>query len=279
MEYQRVQTGATKFWTPLRQAGQYHDEETDLNENWNRYYLDWVGRYAESDPVLVSPAAFASRAAAGHSPDIYGYAGNNPTNRADPDGREDSLESFARAVTACQNGNFYACQAEYRDQAIAENSVPMAETIAGVSFGGFTVVMTAGAAVGAITDAILGSATAVAPVVTAVTAATTAVETPQGQAVVEEASEAVDVFVVETGQVGVKFGEHMDESSVGFRNFTEYRELIRSIVADPTSARLDFMYSSPNYAGETWFIRNGVLLRFDAANQFLSMYPLQNGGN
>lgn len=32
------QAGVYEFWTPLRLPGQYFDPETELHENWNRYY-------------------------------------------------------------------------------------------------------------------------------------------------------------------------------------------------------------------------------------------------
>ncbi|MCY1019868.1 RHS repeat-associated core domain-containing protein [Pyxidicoccus sp. MSG2] len=78
-EYQRYQTGAQPFWTPLRLPGQYHDEETDLFENWNRYYDASAGRYLQPEPLL-STGAFVRPA--------YAYAGNNPLHYADPDGRD-----------------------------------------------------------------------------------------------------------------------------------------------------------------------------------------------
>ena len=54
-EYQRYQTGAQPFWTPLRFPGQYHDAETDLFENWNRYYDPSIGRYLQPEPMLQNP--------------------------------------------------------------------------------------------------------------------------------------------------------------------------------------------------------------------------------
>ena len=89
-EYQRFQLGAQPFWTPLRLPGQYHDEETDLFENWNRYYSPASGRYLQPEPLaLSSPANLPS----------YAYALNNPLAFSDPDGR--------RFVTNDPNMNYY----------------------------------------------------------------------------------------------------------------------------------------------------------------------------
>ncbi|HEY0880125.1 MAG TPA: RHS repeat-associated core domain-containing protein, partial [Archangium sp.] len=42
-------------WTPLRYPGQYFDAETELHENWNRYYDPSIGRYLSPDPILEGP--------------------------------------------------------------------------------------------------------------------------------------------------------------------------------------------------------------------------------
>ncbi|WP_395831305.1 RHS repeat-associated core domain-containing protein [Archangium violaceum] len=76
-EYQRYQTGAQPFWTPLRFPGQYYDAETDLFENWNRYYDPTIGRYLQSEPLLSEVAS---------SLPAYSYALNNPMIMGDLDG-------------------------------------------------------------------------------------------------------------------------------------------------------------------------------------------------
>jgi RHS repeat-associated protein len=78
-EYRRFQTGAQPFWTPLRLPGQYHDTESDLFENWNRYYDPSIGRYLQPEPLASKAPMMAAEA-------IYGYAGNNPAGSTDPDG-------------------------------------------------------------------------------------------------------------------------------------------------------------------------------------------------
>ncbi len=55
-EYRRYQSGvANPFFPNLRFPGQYHDVESDLFENWNRYYDAFSGRYIQPEPLLNSP--------------------------------------------------------------------------------------------------------------------------------------------------------------------------------------------------------------------------------
>ncbi|GLZ29287.1 hypothetical protein Lesp02_14770 [Lentzea sp. NBRC 105346] len=58
--------------TPLRFPGQYHDDETGLYYNLNRYYDPLVGRYVSHDPLGLAPSANARA-----------YVGN-PTAATDP---------------------------------------------------------------------------------------------------------------------------------------------------------------------------------------------------
>ncbi|WP_338269872.1 RHS repeat-associated core domain-containing protein, partial [Corallococcus caeni] len=79
-EYRRFQTGAAPFWTPLRFPGQYHDAETDLFENWNRFYDPSIGRYLQSEVLAPKSPLMAKQ-----SP--YGYAEQNPGNKTDTTGQ------------------------------------------------------------------------------------------------------------------------------------------------------------------------------------------------
>ncbi|WP_375759057.1 RHS repeat-associated core domain-containing protein [Corallococcus exercitus] len=90
-EYRRFQTGAAPFWTPLRFPGQYHDAETDLFENWNRYYDPSIGRYLQPEPLLLDPQSILVYAAEGRSLAPYAYALNNPTGFVDPTGKNPGI--------------------------------------------------------------------------------------------------------------------------------------------------------------------------------------------
>ena len=85
-EYQRAQTGVTPFWTPLRFPGQYFDAETELVQNWYRFYDQKTGRYLEPEPMWRSPAAGAMVASGRSTLPAYAYAAGNPVGKVDPDG-------------------------------------------------------------------------------------------------------------------------------------------------------------------------------------------------
>jgi RHS repeat-associated protein len=87
-EYQRYQAGSQPFWTPLRFPGQYRDTETDLFENWNRYYDPSIGRYLQPEPMHQGPNWLLGVSRKGFSPPVYSYAGGNPLARIDSDGRD-----------------------------------------------------------------------------------------------------------------------------------------------------------------------------------------------
>jgi RHS repeat-associated protein len=85
-EFRRFQTSANPFWSPLRFPGQYFDSETDLFENWNRYYDSAAGRYLQPEPMLQDPKWVADKAKEGMSTPAYSYANNNPLHFIDPAG-------------------------------------------------------------------------------------------------------------------------------------------------------------------------------------------------
>ncbi|RKT84500.1 RHS repeat-associated core domain-containing protein [Saccharopolyspora antimicrobica] len=67
-----LRTAPGHAYTPLRFPGQYHDHETGLHYNLNRYYDPTTGRYTSHDPLGLAP-----------SPNPHAYA-PNPTGWIDP---------------------------------------------------------------------------------------------------------------------------------------------------------------------------------------------------
>jgi RHS repeat-associated protein len=85
-EYRKYQLGSTPTWLPIRFPGQYYDSETDLFQNWNRFYNAEVGRYLEPEIMWLYPEQLLPVARNGRAIPVYGYAGNNPIGNVDPDG-------------------------------------------------------------------------------------------------------------------------------------------------------------------------------------------------
>ncbi|MFY1825896.1 RHS repeat-associated core domain-containing protein, partial [Myxococcus fulvus] len=85
-EYRRFQTGATPAWTPLRHPGQYFDVESDLFENWNRFYDPIIGKYLQPELLLQAPVWVKEQAKSGMNSPAYVYAANNPLHFTDPTG-------------------------------------------------------------------------------------------------------------------------------------------------------------------------------------------------
>jgi RHS repeat-associated protein len=100
-EYQRYQVGTLPYWTPLRFPGQYHDAETDLFENWNRYYDPSVGRYLQPEPLAVNPSSFSSNAEVGLGLPVYAYTYNNSLNYVDPTGLQGTAAACRRHPWLC----------------------------------------------------------------------------------------------------------------------------------------------------------------------------------
>ncbi len=84
-EYDRRNSGA-RYVPPLRFPGQYYDEETDLHENWNRFYDPATGGYTTTESFLQSPRCLRRMARNGVSVPVYAYAANNPLRYVDFDG-------------------------------------------------------------------------------------------------------------------------------------------------------------------------------------------------
>lgn len=98
-EYQRFQAGTSPVWTPLRFPGQYHDAETDLFENWNRFYDPSVGRYLGAEPKFSQPKWLMKNLTAGQAVRAYSYTAGNPVSLTDPDGND----------AVCKEGNENDC--------------------------------------------------------------------------------------------------------------------------------------------------------------------------
>lgn len=94
-DYRRFENSANQSWTPLRLPGQYHDEETDLFENWNRLYDPPSGRYLQPEPILADPFLVAAMAKQGHSLPPYAYGLNNPIHYTDPNGKSPTAAGAA----------------------------------------------------------------------------------------------------------------------------------------------------------------------------------------
>lgn len=60
--------------------------DSNLHENWNRFYDPSTGRYLSPEPLLQSPMYTVAMAQQGFSTPAYAYALNNPVNYYDPDG-------------------------------------------------------------------------------------------------------------------------------------------------------------------------------------------------
>ncbi len=91
-EFRRYQ--ASYYSIPLRFPGQYYDFETDMFENWNRYYEPQTGRYLSPEPLLQYPLAVQKRAMRAQSLPTYSYALNDPLTYTDRDGFGPEEEGF-----------------------------------------------------------------------------------------------------------------------------------------------------------------------------------------
>ena len=85
-EVQMKQYGVWWGWPALRFPGQYYDPETELHENWNRYYDPQKPGYLSPEPMLESPEWPKQEAEMGVATPVYAYATNNPIAWVDSDG-------------------------------------------------------------------------------------------------------------------------------------------------------------------------------------------------
>ncbi|MBE2250431.1 MAG: RHS repeat-associated core domain-containing protein [Myxococcus sp.] len=93
-EYKEFEAGATPYTPPFRFQGQYFDAETDLHENWNRYYDPSTGRYLSPEPLLQNPDWAVEQLERGNQIPTYSYARNNPVNTTDPTGLAPCLTTY-----------------------------------------------------------------------------------------------------------------------------------------------------------------------------------------
>jgi RHS repeat-associated protein len=133
-EWRAWESGAEQFHTRLRFPGQYHDAETDLYENWHRYYDPFNGRYLSPEPLLQDPSWVIWQHLNGKQTPAYAYAWNNPLRYVDPTGLgpddipisdEDFRQCLAQAFRlrtkceqrppVCEGGPRPDCQAEFED--------------------------------------------------------------------------------------------------------------------------------------------------------------------
>jgi RHS repeat-associated protein len=111
-EHRRFQQGASPVWTPLRFPGQYHDVETDLFENWNRYYDPSAGKYLSPDPMAAEPLYVLGEAGDGRNVSAYDYANSNPLILSDPSGLAEPIGDYAVDGSAISQVEAAALHAE-----------------------------------------------------------------------------------------------------------------------------------------------------------------------
>jgi len=141
-EFRRQETGVRPVWTPLRFSGQYYDSETNLIQNWNRFYDPLDGRYLASEPISGTPGMIKGRLLHAKSTPIFGYSQNNPVSLSDATGLydadwscsnlpgEDELYRELQRTVSLVAKDYYECIMRQIDKAHIECSLNTAITCA-----------------------------------------------------------------------------------------------------------------------------------------------------
>jgi len=78
--YQATNSSITAAYKRYRYTGQERDDETGLNYHNARYYIPWLGRWLNPDPIGI-----------GDGVNVYSYCRNNPVAYHDPEGTQTAL--------------------------------------------------------------------------------------------------------------------------------------------------------------------------------------------
>lgn len=108
--YQAKNTAINSVAKRYRYTGMERDEETGMQYHSARYYLPWLGRWLNTDPVGIADGV-----------NLYAYSGNNPIMNADPGGTQSrpqmgfwELPIYHTDVTATYSGRGISQNLRYR---------------------------------------------------------------------------------------------------------------------------------------------------------------------
>ena len=248
----RREEGWTAVWAPwgsphaitgtatldARFHGQWYQLEAGFHYNWHRHYDPTLGRYTQPDPL-----GFVD------GPSRYAYAGSNPVSSAVPLG----LMRYDPGASA--NHMLPDSMKPEKSDGCGSTSPPSAPPPAP------TIVP-------------IGSSSCDGPL--------SGLQIP-GLACGPEFGGGFGgaggfgggkQLPMSDQQLGRKFGEHMDASREGYRNYQEYRDLANRIYNDPNAMWTSHPWDAPLYRGEVHIIdKQGNLLRLDVDGNFRSLYP------